>query len=127
MSKTTLVHTKRLSPTHIRELHVYYEPGRINYLTYAQKPKGIYFDARVFQQAQGQSFKVHSIRPCQSDPGGSGYLLVAPLTTYRPSLLKAVQARVEETAERLHALCDRRGDAAFAELKALLCLEEGVS
>ena len=99
MATSTRVHTKRLSPTHVRELSVAYDKGGINYWDYSQKPKGIYFTSALYQDAEGSDFRIWS-----TGQRGDGYILVVPLDRYRPKPLKEVRARVLAHAEALARL-----------------------
>ena len=119
MATSGLVHTKRLSDTRIRELGVYYDKGGINYFDYSTKPKGIYFDSTVYEQAEGSPIKTLSVGLADRRPG-VGYILVIPLDRYRPRALREVRERVETHAETIHALCDVGNAAALEKLKAIL-------
>ncbi len=119
MATERLVHTKRLSSTHIRELNVYYDKGGMNYFDYSQKPKGIFFSSTVFEQEEGSMWKTLKVGLGRTTPG-AGYVCVVPLDRYRLKALREVRARVEAHAERIHALCDAGGTEALAELKAIL-------
>ena len=119
MASEKLVHTKRLSPTHIRELGVYYDKGGMNYWDYSTKPKGIFFDSTVYEQEEGSAWKTLKVDVAAKTPG-VGYILVVPLTNYRPKALREVRERVEAQAEAIHALCDVGDAAALERLKAIL-------
>ena len=114
-----LVHTRRLSPTHIRELEVYYDAGGVNYWDYSRKPKGIYFASTIYQQPEGGAFKTLTIGP-GSDRKGVGYICVVLLERYRPSALREVRVRVEAHAETIHALCEAGDPEALARLRVIL-------
>lgn len=115
MATARLVHRRRLSDTHVRELDVYYDKGGMNYWDYSQKPKGIYFSASLYQDAEGSAFKTWT-----SGQKGDGYILVEPLDRYRPKALRDVRARVLARAEAIHALLDVGDADALARLKAIL-------
>jgi hypothetical protein len=119
MALARLVHTKRISPSEIRELSVYYDKGGINYFDYSTKPKGIFFSSTVYEQEEGSIWKTLKVGLGQGKPG-VGYICVVPLDRYRPKALKEVRARVKAHAERIHALCEIGDAAALAELKAIL-------
>ena len=119
MAAERLVHKKRISSTHIRELDVYYDKGGMNYWDYNQKPKGIFFASTVFEQEEGSAWKTLKIGIGSKTPG-VGYVLVTPLDNYRPKALREVRARVEAHAEAIHALCDKGDAEALAQLKAIL-------
>ncbi len=119
MATDRLVHKARISPTHIRELDVYYDKGGMNYFDYSQKPKGIFFSSTVYEQEEGSIWKTLKIGIGLKTPG-VGYILVVPLTNYRPKALREVRARVEAHAEAIHALCDVGDAEAMAQLKAIL-------
>ena len=115
MATARLVHRHRLSDTHVRELDVYYDVGGMNYWDYSRKPKGIYFSASLYQDAEGSALKTWT-----SGRAGDGYILVEPLDRYRPKALKDVRARVLAQAEAIHALLDVGDADALARLKAIL-------
>ena len=115
MASSTRVHTKRLSPTRVRELGVAYDKGGMNYWDYSQKPKGIYFSASLYQDVEGSDFRTWS-----TGQKGDGYLLVVPLDRYRPKPLREVRARVLAHAEAIHALLDTADADAMARLRAIL-------
>ena len=119
MATKRLVHTKRLSTTHIRELDVYYDKGGMNYFDYSTKPKGIYFSSTVSEQKVGSAWKTTSYGVGRSIPG-NGYLCVVPLERYRPKALREVRARVEAHAEAIHALCGKGDAEALEQLKGIL-------
>ena len=119
MAQERLVHTKRMSPTHIRELSVYYDKGGINYFDYSTKPKGIFFSSTVYEQEEGSIWKTLKIGLGAKTPG-VGYICVVPLTNYRPKALREVRERVEAQAQAIHALCDVGDTAAMDQLKAIL-------
>ena len=119
MASNKIVHSKRLSDTHIRELGVYYDKGGMNYFDYSQKPKGIYFDSTVYEQEIGSVWKTMKVGLARTAPG-VGHILVVPLTTYRPKALREVRERVEAHAEAIHALCDVGDAAALERLRAIL-------
>jgi hypothetical protein len=119
MATPRLVHTKRISPSHIRELDVYYDKGGINYWDYSEKPQGIFFTSTVFEQEEGSSWKTLKVGLGSRTPG-VGYICVVPLTKYRPKALRDVRKRVVAHAEAIHALCDIGDAAALDQLKAIL-------
>ena len=103
MSKTRTIHTKNLGENRYRDLEVYYAAASTNYWDHSVKPKGIYFASQFYTKSDG-------LRTITLSPGGgrsdTGYILVQELKNYRPSVLKAVIARVEQNADRIHALLD---------------------
>ncbi len=113
MPQPTLVHTKRLSETNIRELSVYYDKGGMNYWDYSQKPKGIYFSTGLYEQVPGSG-----IKSWKTGQKGDGYILITPLKRYSRKALRLVRERVEEHADQIHAMFDHGGDV--GNLKALL-------
>ncbi|MEO1139397.1 MAG: hypothetical protein AAFW87_08065 [Pseudomonadota bacterium] len=113
MPQPTLVHTKRLTKTNIRELSVYYEKGGTNYWDYSQKPKGIYFSPGLYEQVPGSG-----IKSWKTGQPGDGYILVTPLERYSRKALRLVRERVEEHADQIHAMFDHGGNV--ENLKALL-------
>lgn len=113
MPQPTLVHTKRLTKTNIRELSVYYEKGGTNYWDYSQKPKGIYFSTGLYEQVPGSG-----IKSWKTGQPGDGYILVTPLERYSRKALRLVRERVEEHADQIHAMFDHGGNV--ENLKALL-------
>lgn len=119
MALARLVHTKRISPTHIRELDVYYDKGGMNYFDYSTKPKGIFFSSTVFEHEEGSTWKTLKVGIGAKTPG-VGYILVVPLTNYRPKALREVRERVEAHTEAIHALCAVGDAEALEQLKAIL-------
>ena len=119
MAQTRLVHAKRISPTHVRELEVYYDKGGLNYFDYKTKPKGIFFSSSVFEQEEGSMWKTYTVGIGRNTPG-VGYICVVPLDAYRAKPLREVRARVETHAEAIHALCDIGDAEALEQLKAIL-------
>ncbi|MDO5757325.1 MAG: hypothetical protein Q4P24_07390 [Rhodobacterales bacterium] len=119
MATERLVHRHRMSDTHIRELDVYYDKGGMNYWDYSTKPKGIYFSSTVYEQPVGSNMRSLTIGARSQQPG-VGYILVVPLTTYRPKALREVRARVETHAEAIHTLCAVGDTASMAKLRAIL-------
>ncbi len=119
MATERLVHTHRISDTHIRELDVYYDKGGMNYWDYSKKPKGIYFASTVYQQPVGSSLRSLTIGIGSQQPG-VGYILVVPLTNYRPKALREVRARVEKHAMAIHAPCAVGDAASMEKLKAIV-------
>lgn len=113
MPQSTLVHTKRLTETRIRELSVYYDKGGMNYWTHSQKPKGIYFSTGLYEQVPGSG-----IKSWKTGQKGDGYILITPLERYSRKALRLVRERVEEHADQIHAMFDHGGDV--ENLKALL-------
>lgn len=113
MTQPTLVHTKRLTETNIRELSVYYDKGGINYWDYSQKPKGIYFSTGLYEQVPGSG-----IKSWKTGQPGDGYILITPLERYSRKALRLVRERVEEHADQIHAMFDHGGNV--TDLKALL-------
>lgn len=113
MPQPTLVHTKRLTETNIRELSVYYDKGGVNYWNYDQKPKGIYFSTGLYEQVPGSG-----IKSWKTGQPGDGYILVTPLERYSRKALRLVRERVEEHADQIHAMFDHGGNV--ENLKALL-------
>ena len=114
-----LVHRQRLSPTHIRELDVYYDVGGMNYWDYSRKPKGIYFSATVYEQPEGSAWRTLTVGP-GSDRRGVGYVCVVPLERYRPKPLREVRDRVAAHAETIHTLCEAGDPEALAHLRVIL-------
>ena len=119
MAAKNLVHSHRLSETHIRELDVYYEKGSTNYWDYSRKPKGIYFSSTVYEQKVGSIWKTLHVRPGSEAPG-VGYILVIPLANFRHKALREVRARVEAHAMAIHALCAVGDSASMETLRAIL-------
>lgn len=119
MASKRLVHAKRISPSQIRELDVYYDKGGMNYLDYSTKPKGVFFSSTIYEQEEGSPWKTLRVGLGQSKPG-VGYICVVPLANYRPKALREVHERVEAHAEAIHALCDLGDAEALATLKAIL-------
>ncbi|KIN69891.1 hypothetical protein Z945_3783 [Sulfitobacter noctilucae] len=117
MPMPTLVHTKHLTETNIRELSVYYDKGGVNYWNYDQKPKGIYFSTGLYEQVPGSG-----IKSWKTGQPGDGYVLVTPLERYSRKALRLVRERVEEHADQIHAMFDHGGNV--ENLKALLRGEE---
>ena len=83
MAAERLVHKKRISSTHIRELDVYYDKGGMNYWDYSQKPKGIFFASTVFEQEEGSAWKTLKIGIGSKTPG-VGYVLRGPARQLPP-------------------------------------------
>ena len=119
MAQQRLVHAKRISSTHVRELEVYYDKGGLNYFDYKTRPKGIFFSSSVFEQEEGSMWKTYKIGIGRNTPG-VGYICVVPLDTYRPKPLREVRERVEAHAEAIHALCGVGDAEAVEQLKAIL-------
>ena len=119
MATERLVHTHRISDTHIRELDVYYDKGGMNYFDYSTKPKGIFFSSTVYEQEVGSIWKTLKVGIGAKTPG-VGYILVVPLENYRPKALREVRARVEAHADAIHALCAVGDTASMEKLKAIL-------
>ncbi len=119
MATERLVHTHRISDTHIRELDVYYDKGGMNYFDYSTKPKGIFFSSTVYEQEIGSIWKTLKVGIGQKTPG-VGYILVVPLKNYRPKALREVRARVLEHAMAIHALCAVGDAESMEKLKAIL-------
>ncbi|WP_299845184.1 hypothetical protein [uncultured Jannaschia sp.] len=122
MAQKRFVHAKRISPTQVRELEVYYDKGGLNYFDYKTKPKGIFFSSSVFEQEEGSMWKTYKIGMGCNTPG-VGYVCIVPLETYRPKPLREVRERVEANAEAIHALCDIGDAEALEQLKAILAGE----
>ena len=122
MADKTLVHKKRISPTHIRELDVHYDRGGINYFDYSTKPKGIFFRSTVYEHEEGSAFKTYKIGLGEPQRG-VGYICVVPLDRYRAKALKDVRQCVETHAEAIYALCDIGDAKALEQLKAILAGE----
>ena len=119
MATERLVHRHRMSDTHIRDLDVYYDKGGMNYFDYSTKPKGIYFSSTVHEQPIGSAWKTLKIGTGSQQPG-VGYILVVPLTRYRPKTLREVRERVKTHAAEIHALCAVGDTAAMEMLRAIL-------
>lgn len=119
MATERLVHTRRIDETHIRELDVYYDKGGMNYFDYSTKPKGIYFASTVYEQPVGSTWKTLTVGIGRKQPG-VGYLLVVPLTNFRPKALREVRTRVEQHAMAIHALCAVGDTASMEKLQAIL-------
>ena len=119
MATERLVHKHRIDETHIRELDVCYDKGGINYFDYSTKPKGIYFASTVYEQPVGSIWKTLKVGIGQKRPG-VGYILVVPLTNYRPKALREVRARVEQHAMAIHTLCAVGDTASMEQLRAIL-------
>ena len=114
MPKPRTIHTKHLGENRYRDLEVYYAAASTNYWDHSVKPKGIYF-ASQFYTKSGE-FRTIELSPTGTGRSDSGYILVEQLKTYRPSVLKAVIARVEQNAERIHALLDAGQNSAVIAL-----------
>ena len=114
MSKTRTIHTKHLGENRYRDLVVYYAAASTNYWDHSVKPKGIYFASQFYTKSGG--FRTIEISPSGTGRSDSGYILVEELKTYRPSVLKAVIARVEQNADRIHALLDAGQNSAVMAL-----------
>ncbi len=71
MATERLVHTHRISDTHIRELDVYYDKGGMNYFDYSTKPKGIFFSSTVYEQEVGSIWKTLKVGIGAKTPGQS--------------------------------------------------------
>jgi hypothetical protein len=95
------IHTKRLNPTHIRELSVYYDKGGVSMFSYRQKPKGIYLRSTVSEHTEGSNWKTWRM-----DQPTDGYLLVTPLERYKPTALKSVTERVASHPDVVHGLLE---------------------
>jgi len=82
MPMPTLVHTKHLTETNIRELSVYYDKGGVNYWNYDQKPKGIYFSTGLYEQVPGSG-----IKSWKTGQPGDGYVRLErwPSQSQQPS------------------------------------------
>ena len=104
MPKPRTIHTKHLGENRYRDLDVYYAAASTNYWDYSGKPKGIYFASQFYTKSDG--FRTIELTPTGTGRSDSGYILVQELKNYRPSVLKAVIARVEQNADRIHALLD---------------------
>ena len=99
MAQNRTVHTKHLGGSRHRDLQVYYDKGGINYWDYSHKPKGIYFASHCYTQSGG-------VMSWSTGQKGDGYICVAQLSTYRPSVLRAVRARVVAQADDIHNILD---------------------
>jgi hypothetical protein len=112
MAQDIIVHTKHLGDNRYRDLQVYYDKGGMNYWDYSQKPKGIYFASHVYSRQGG-------MMSWSTGQKGDGYICVAELTNYRPSVLKAVRARIEAEADAIHDVFEGCG-ATVQQLKQYL-------
>jgi hypothetical protein len=113
MPKDTLVHTKRLTETRIRELSVYYDKGSMNYWSGGQRSKGIYFSTGLYEQIPGSG-----IKSWKTGQAGDGYILITPLERYSAKQSRLVREQVEEHFEQIHAMFDQGGQV--DNLKCLL-------
>jgi hypothetical protein len=72
MALARLVHTKRMSPTHIRELSVYYDKGGMNSFDYSQKPKDVDTDLDIIGSAHVSTgvggTTIHHAHGCTDKP-----------------------------------------------------------
>ena len=114
MSKRKTIHTKHLGENRYRDLEVYYAAASTNYWDHSVKPKGIYFASQFYTKSGG--FRRFQLSPAGTGRSDSGYILVEELKNYRPSVLKAVIARVEQNADRIHALLDAGQNSAVIAL-----------
>lgn len=114
MPKTRTIHTKHLGENRYRDLEVYYAAASTNYWDYSVKPKGIYFASQFYTKSGG--FRTIQLTPTGAGRSDSGYILVEELKNYRPSVLKGVIARVEQNADRIHALLDAGQNSAVIAL-----------
>ena len=119
LKQSGVVHAKRLSPTHVRELEVYYDAGGTNLWNGGRRPRGVYFASTLVEEPEGGSYRAIAFG-CGAQEKGTGYLLVVPLERYRPEPLRDVHARVERHAETIHALCEAGTDEALAHLRVIL-------
>ena len=114
-----IVHAKRLSPTHVRELEVYYDAGGTNLWDEDRRPRGVYFASTLVEEPKGGSYRAIAFG-CEAEAKGTGALLVVPLEHYQAEPLREVRARVERHAETIHALCEAGTDEALAHLRVIL-------
>ena len=114
MPKTRTIHTKHLGENRYRDLVVYYAAASTNYWDHSVKPKGIYFASQFYTKSGG--FRRFQLSPASTGRSDSGYILVEELKNYRPSVLKAVIACVEQNADRIHALLDAGENSAVIAL-----------
>ena len=114
MPKPRTIHTKHLGKNRYRDLEVYYAAASTNYWDRSVKPKGIYFASQFYTKSDG--CRTIEISPSGTGRSDNGYILVQELKNYRPSVLKAVIARVEQNADRIHALLDAGQNSAVIAL-----------
>lgn len=69
MAQERLLHIKRISTRKIRELHVYYDKGGLNYLDYSMKQRAIFFASTIYDQEEGSIWKTLTVGLGQSKPG----------------------------------------------------------
>ena len=74
----------------------------------------LYFASQFYTKSGG--FRRFQLSPASTGRSDSGYILVEELKNYRPSVLKAVIARVEQNADRIHALLDAGQNSAVIAL-----------
>lgn len=91
MAQDNAVFTQPLGDDNYRDLQVYYDKGGINYWTYEQKPKGIYFAVHRYKRSGGMT-------SWSTGQQGDGYMLITPLERYSPKALRLVRERVEQNA-----------------------------
>ena len=119
LKQSGVVHAKRLSPTHVRELEVYYDAGGTNLWDGGRRPRGVYFASTLVEEPEGGSYRAIAFG-CDVEQKGTGYLCVVPLERYRPEPLREVRARVLAHAETIHALCEAGDPEALAHLRVIL-------
>ena len=112
-----IIHTKHLGDNRYRHLSVYYEKGGMNHWIGRLKSKGVYFASICYKKSEDGSSRTYIIERGASQKG-EGYMLVTPLETYRPTVLKLVEGRVGEHADLIHDLLEQ---GRITDLEALLC------